>query len=771
MIVTRLFQENGTDAKKGTVINMAYPKHKEIIKSRSLVIVILLIAMFAVVSVRLFILQIVEYDEHQQAVLNQMISQTTVKASRGKIYDTNMNVLATNTTAYRVFVDPSKIDDYSTKILIAEKLSETLGVEYNHVLDLINDNPKKKDITIKQNVDEETADALREFIVANKLSNKLYLSPGSKRYYPYGSLASHVIGFTNIDGVGQYGIERIYDEYLTGIDGKILTAHDAYGNDMPYKYEVDVDEQNGLNLVSTIDTRIQYELKNQLEEAYESSGAKNRVTGIVMDVNTGAVLAMATYPDFDCNDPRTLSEEFQKELDSAGLEKDSEEYNSLYKELMYEMWNNKAVNDLYEPGSTFKVITSAMALEEKVVKLNDTFYCSGAYHVDGYSKAIRCHKRTGHGLVTFVEGLQQSCNPTLMMLAERIGKDTFYKYFEAFGYCTKTGIDLPGESLGITHSKSGFNQVELAVYSFGQTFKTTPIQQISAICAVANGGYIVKPHVMKQLVDDDGNVIMSYDDSAKRQVISEETCKTLTKVLADGVAGNGGAKNAYVKGYSVAAKTGTSEKRDTPDEYGEYSLRVGSCIAFAPADDPVIAAIIVVDEPSLGNVYGSVVAAPYISKLLGTVLPYLGIEPHYTEEELASMEVPIGNYTGTVATDAKNELNKKGIDCEIIGTGKTVTTQIPKSGSLLSTETGRVFLYTGDSLPEAVITAPDLVGKTAAAANKIAVNAGLNVNIHGAQNYDTGSGAVVITQTPDAGTKLNRGDIITIDVRHIDVTD
>ncbi len=750
---------------------MAYHKHNEIIKRRSAVIVVFLIIMFAIVALRLFKLQILEYDEHQEAVLNQMISQTPVKANRGKIYDTNMNVLATNVTAYRVFVDPSKITDYNTKVLIADNLSSILGVDYNTVLDSINKNEHMRDITIKRNINEDGANRVREFISANKLSDKVYLAPGSKRYYPYGSLASHVLGFTNVDGAGQYGIERIYDEYLTGIDGKILTAHDAHGNDMPYKYEVNIDGQNGLNVVSTIDTRIQYELTNQLKETYENSGAENRVTGIVMNVDTGEVLAMATYPDFDCNDPRTLSSEFQAELDAQGLTKGTEEYNSLYYELLYQMWNNKAVNDLYEPGSTFKVITSAMAIEEKLVKLTDTFYCSGAYVVDGYPAPIHCHKTSGHGLVTFVEGLQQSCNPTLMMLAERIGTDTFYKYFEAFGYTSKTGIDLNGESESITHAKSGFNNVELAVYSFGQTFKVTPIQQLSAICTIANGGYVVTPHVMKELVDDDGNVIMSYDSSAKRQVVSTETCETLTQILADGVAGNGGAKNAYVKGYSVAAKTGTSEKRDVYDEYGERSLRVGSCVAFAPANDPVIAAIIVVDEPSNGSVYGSVVAAPYISKLLGAVLPYLGIEPHYTEEELSSMEIPISNYIGITASDAAAELNKKGISCEIIGGDGKVKVQIPKSGSMLSTETGRVFLYTGETVPEQNITVPDLIGRTAAAANKIAVNSGLNVTIIGSQNYDSGSGAVVLTQTPQAGTKVSRGDIITIDVRHLDGTD
>ncbi|MBQ4137440.1 MAG: PASTA domain-containing protein [Clostridia bacterium] len=749
---------------------MRSPGHYDLIKKRSLVIVAFIIVLFSVAVVRLFDLQILNYEKYQSAVIRQMTSETTLRAERGKIYDTNMNLLVTNTTVWRALVDPAKITEYSDKVLIADGLSKILNVDYNTILEKINKHPNSRDVTIKENLDKETADTVRKFISENELTSQVHLVIGSKRFYCYGDLASHALGFTNSNG-GVYGIEATYNSYLTGIDGKLLSAHDAHGKDMPYKYESLIDASNGINLVSTLDMRIQYELENQLELAYENAGARNRVTGIVMEVDTGAVLGMATYPDFDCNDPYTLSEDLQERLDNSGFAKESEEYNELYKSLLYELWNNKAVNDLYEPGSTFKVITSAIALEEKNVKLNDTFYCPGSYKVSGYSTPIHCHKRSGHGVVTFVEGLQQSCNPTLMMLAERIGRETFFKYFEAFGYRSKTGIDLPGESLGITHSLDSFNQVELAVYSFGQTFKVTPIQQITAISTIANGGYLVKPHLVRRLVDDDGNVIYSYDDSAKRQIISTETCETLTKVLADGVAGNGGAKNAYVKGYSVAAKTGTSEKRDKADKYGEFSLRVGSCVAYAPADDPVIAAIIIVDEPSIANVYGSVVAAPYISNLLSVVLPYLGIEPKYTPEELASMEIPINDYTGKYANDAASEIKKKGLSVEIIGSGDVVTSQIPKNGSLLSSETGKVLLYTANTEPKLSVTVPDLIGKTAAAANRLAVNAGLNINISGAQNYDSGAGAVVITQYPEPGVKLTRGDIVTVDVRHMDGTD
>lgn len=750
---------------------MGYPKQQEMLKRRAGIVVVILVIFFAVLVIRLFKLQIIDYSKYQSEVIRQMTSETTVRANRGKIYDRNMNLLATNTTVWRVFIDPSKIENYETKVLISENLSEILGMDYSTVLEKTNKSNKLRDVTIKKNVDKETADRVRNFVSENDLSSVVYLAIGSDRYYCYGNLASHVLGFTNADGNGQYGLELVYNDYLTGIDGKLLTARDALGNDMPYKYESYVDASNGANMVSTLDMRIQYELQNQLKATYENANAQNRVTGIVMDVKTGAVLGMGTYPDFDCNDPKKLNDEQQQKLDESGYTDGSEEYNNLYTSLLYEMWNNKAVNDLYEPGSTFKVITASIALEEKAVKLTDEFYCPGFYKVEGYSQPIKCHKRTGHGLVTFAVGLQQSCNPTLMMTAERIGRETFYKYFEAFGYRAKTGIDLPGESLGITHELDGFHQVELAVYSFGQTFKVTPIQQITAICTIANGGYLVKPHLMQEFVDDDGNRLLSYDDSERRQIISTETCKTLTQVLADGVAGNGGAKNAYVKGYSVAAKTGTSEKRDKADKYGEFSLRVGSCVAYAPADDPVIAVIIVVDEPAIESVYGSVVAAPYVSKLLANVLPYLGIEPQYTEAELASMEILVGDHIGKLAADAKAELNKKGLSCEIIGDGDTVTAQIPASGSLLSGETGKVLLYTGGATPKNNITVPDLIGRTVAAANKLAVNAGLNVSVSGAQNYESGSGAVVITQSPEAGAVVSEGEVITIDVRHMDGTD
>ena len=753
--------------------------YKRPLFTRSIIVLSVFGVLLLLLGVRLWYIQIFSSEKYRTGAFEQYTTEISISPKRGTIYDRNMTALAVSATVETVFISPHDIanqnkgrpedkhvDINEKRNQIANFLSETLEVDRSNIMERMGRIDSKYQI-IKKQVPRETADKIRKFIKEEKIIG-IHLEDDIKREYPYGNLASHVIGHINGESVGVEGVESFYDNYLKGSSGKIVTAQNADGRDMPFKYESYVEAENGANVVLTIDWQIQSILEKHLEIALRDTKAKNRVFGIVVDVNTMEILAMSTKPDYDLNNPYELDPASQEKLDTfTGTE---EEKRKLRSELLYGLWKNKTITEIYEPGSTFKLITSAMALEENVVSPSDTFYCSGYKSVGGYN--IGCHQRGGHGYETFEQGLQNSCNPVFMDLAERIGKHKFYNYFEAYGFTEKTGIDLSGEVSGIYHTDiNGFNQTELAVYSFGQTFKVTPIQQITAISTIANGGYLVKPHLVRRLVDDDGNVIYSYDDSAKRQIISTETCETLTKVLADGVAGNGGAKNAYVKGYSVAAKTGTSEKRDKADKYGEFSLRVGSCVAYAPADDPGIEAIIIVDEPSIANVYGSVVAAPYISNLLSVVLPYLGIEPKYTPEELASMEIPINDYTGKYANDAASEIKKKGLSVEIIGSGEVVTSQIPKNGSLLSSETGKVLLYTANTEPKLNVTVPDLIGKTAAAANRLAVNAGLNINISGAQNYDSGAGAVVITQYPEAGVKLTRGDIVTVDVRHMDGTD
>ncbi|MBO5273383.1 MAG: PASTA domain-containing protein, partial [Clostridia bacterium] len=670
-------------------------------------------ALFCAVIGRLFYLQVIKYDNYQAAAIDNVQRETTVAAARGIIYDANMRQLATNTTVWRVFVSPVDMENEAQAKQICASLSEILDVDYDTILArALREN--RKDETIKNNVEEADAQLVLTYIEENGFQNQIHLEASSKRYYPYGNLAAHVIGITGTDG-GLFGLEYQYDTYLQGIPGRYITSKNGVGKNMPTKYDTYIEAENGYNVLTTIDMTVQLALENQLKATYYDSDPLSRVTGVVMNVNTGAVLGMGTYPDMNLNDAWTLAEEYQQQLDASGLVKGSTEYNQLYTNLVYTMWNNKAVSGLYEPGSTMKVMTTAMALEEKIVRFDEQFYCSGVLTVANVP--IRCHRRQGHGQGTYAYLLQQSCNPTLMTVAARLGEETFYNYFRAFGYTEKTGIDLPGEASGIYHDLSGFNQVELATYSFGQTFKTTALQQITAISAVANGGYLVTPHVVSALLDDEGNVVTSIEPDAKRQIISTDVCKSITEVLEDGVSGNGGAKNAYVAGYKVAAKTGTSEVRDVLNEEGESYLRVGSCVAYAPAENPQVAAIIVVDSPQCESVYGSVVAAPYISNLLGEILPYLGVERQYTDKELESMIILITDYTGYEVNEAKAAIEKLGLDVVVRGSGDKVNYQMPRSGSSMMLSEGKIILYTEGETPAATLQVPNLSGMTAAAAN------------------------------------------------------
>ena len=749
---------------------------------------------------RLASYQIKNHDYYQSKVLNQLTIQTEVTPERGTITDRNGNILATNITVYNVILSPYDIithmqkdseknsdndpendvhyeytdSDYGIYYsgrqlddMIAEVLSKYLDVDKSSILEKTAWVNRYYEV-VKKNVDADIAEKIETFIAQFDLKKDIYFVASSKRYYPKGDLACHVIGFTNSDGVGIYGLEAYYNNLLEGTSGRYILAQDGKKNDMPFEYERFIEAENGYNITTTLDMYIQYELENQLEKTFNESGAGDRVCGMVYDVDTGEVLAMATYPSFDLNDPYTIDEYSQAELDASGLKEGTDEYKTEYNRLMYRMWNNKCLTETYEPGSTFKVVTSSMALEEGVVTPETPFYCAGSLMVEGWSKPISCANHNGHGAVTFRTGLQQSCNPTLMQVAALIGRERFYYYFKAFGYSGKTGIDLPGEVGSIYASYENFSGVSLAVYSFGQTFKTTPVQQLRAITVVANGGYLVTPHLLREITDDDGNVIQTYESEPVRQVVSENTCKTLTDILEEGVATDGAAKNAYVKGYRVAAKTGTSEKKDEFDENGNTPYRVGSTAAFAPADDPQISALIMVDKPLKSAVYGGTVAAPYISNLLSYVLPYIGVEPQYTTEELAKLDITLSSYVGATVENAINDLSWRGFSYEIIGDGDTVTAQIPEAGSKISSDTGLLILYTGEETPANTVEVPDLMGMSAYNANNAAVSLDLNVTFYGSTN---GSTATVINQYPAAGTKVPRGTIIEIELRHLDGTD
>ena len=463
-----------------------------------------------VIIVTLFKIQILGYDEYQKRVIEQLTVETKVNPDRGTILDRNGTVLASNKTVWVLYVIPKKISDPE---FVSRELSKIVNVEYETILAKVKKKGYKYQI-IDTDLDEETTKKVRELISEHGLEDEIELNASSKRYYPLSSLASHTLGFVNADGVGIYGLEKVYNNILEGTNGKYITAQDAQSSDMPFQYEEFIESENSYNLVSTIDSYIQYQLELQLENAAIESGAQNRAAGIAMNPKTGEIYAMAVYPSFDLNEPYTLDELSQARLDE--YEKDTKEYRNQYLNLLYSMWNNKAVTELYEPGSTFKLFTTSVALQTRSASLASSFTCTGALKIDGYYRAISCHKRTGHGTLNFAEALQQSCNPSMMKLAFSIGKETFYDYFKKFGYTEKTGVDLPSEALGYYHKYDDFSNVSLAVYSFGQTFKTTAIQQLRAVSVIANGGKLVTPHLLKEIVDNEGNTIYEY------QEISEE---------------------------------------------------------------------------------------------------------------------------------------------------------------------------------------------------------------------------------------------------------
>ncbi len=731
-----------------------------------------------VVIGRIFYLQVIRHTHYKKLVLEQMLYETEIVGTRGTITDRNGVTLASNYTTERVFLDPAYIakadDPEAVRKLISEKLAEILELEYDFVYGEASKS-KYRDRTVKKNVDKEITDKIRSFMLdykdvefcatdkSVKLSMMIHFAESTTRVYPFGSLAAHVIGFCGSDG-GLYGLEFQYNKILSGTSGKIMTAQNGNHGSMPYNYETYIDAENGANLVTTIDYNIQSYLEKHLEEAAIEGGSMDRSCGIIMNVKTGEIYAMATYPYFDLNNPREIPSYYDKTLaEYAELYgADSTQYLTKKTEVLFRSWTNKCLTDTYEPGSTSKIFTTSMSLEEGLASLADTFTCTGGYLVSGWHKPIQCHNRNGHGTLDFAGALQQSCNPAMMQLAERIGTATYGQYFKAFGLDSKTGIDLPGEANSIYTPAENMTGVDLAVYSFGQRYNVTAIQQIAAVAAVANGGTMVVPHIVKEIVDDNGNVLASFGTTAVRQVISEETARTISKILADGVSGDGGAKNAYVQGYSVAAKTGTTEKGTSGTK------RIASTVAYAPADDPEVICIIIVDEPTIGSRYGSTAAAPYVSKTLADVLPYLGIEPKYTDEELAKLEIQLPNYRGLSLDEAIMRLTEAGLSYEIVGSGTSVINQIPPAKSTLSKDNGLVILYTSEESAEKSSVVPNIIGMTAAQANKALANAGFNIHLEGALN---GSGATVMSQSIEAGSVAPKGTVITVDIRHTNFTD
>ena len=732
-------------------------------RKRIIIISLAFLVFASYLIVNLFKLQILGYDYYKNKVYDQITTTTQLRAKRGSIYDTNMNLLATTNTEWRIFISTKDIKkaQKETEInyskIISSGLSEILGLSASSLLEKI-EKTNVLDITIKKSVSEEEYIKVLDFIKKNSLEKLVFTEAQSSRYYPNETLAAHVLGFTGSDNQGLYGLEYYYEDTLKGKDGYYLYAKDANGNALDTEYSTYLPATDGYSIVTTLDSYVQTELESQLESILINHNVKNRVAGIVMDTSTGAILAMATSSPFNPNDPYTLDEISEKKLAESGYTKESEEYLKYKRELMDVMWSNKAVSETYEPGSTFKIITVSTALDLGAATLNDRFSCVGFYEVGGWH--IKCHKITGHGSgFTLAYGLQMSCNPTMMQIAERIGADRFYEYIERFGYFQKSGIDLPSEASTIFHELKNIGSTELATISFGQRFKVSIINHLTAIAAVANGGNLVTPYVVDKVIDSDGNIISEHKTEIKRRVVSNTTAKTVASILEEGVSGDGGAKNARVDGYKVAAKTGTSQKFDILDENGNSYLRIGSTVAFAPSDDAGIAVIIVVDEPTTAVKYGSVVAAPYISNLLTKILPYLEYES--TEEKI---NCEVDNYVGLSINEAISILNDAKLEYEVIGNGDTVISQTPGMDDVITSKYSKIILYTVNK--ENRVTVPNLVGKSIEEATEIAINSGLNISITGSI-----TGGVVISQSLPLGALVKRGDVVLLETMITDFED
>ena len=722
------------------------------------------------ICVNLFNISVINSEYYRSKANNQQLDSFTINANRGTIYDAKGKILAQSSTVWDVIITPSDIVQFHEKDTetICETVAEICGVDYEELLEICRDpeNQFYRYYTVKTKVDKDTADAITEFRIKNKLARySVFTEPNTKREYPNETLAASVVGFTNYDGDGVYGVEAFYDEYLQGVDGKIVTARDANGDAMPYEYETRYEAQDGNSLYLTIDSVLQHYLEKNLENVLTQQNVQNRACGIIMNAKTGAILAMATAPGFDLNHPAVLSDYFQTRLDKyeATLRENGsyteEEIQSLLTDresvLRETQWNNKAISELYIPGSVFKVVTAASALEEEVIAPNTYLTeCVGAVDVAGTT--VHCWTLAGHGSMDLQKALIKSCNPSFIAIGNLLGAKAFSDYFEAFGLTEKTGVDLPGESSPIYVPYSRMGPVELASTAFGQTSKLTPLQMITAYAAAINGGYLVTPHVVDKIVDSTGNVIKTNATEVKRQVISEETSAEM-RVLLENVVLNNGGSNAYIAGYRIGGKSGTSEKLD---EYSNLNMRyVGSMCCFTPADNPEIIMLVMVDEPYNGNIYGSAVAAPVISAVFSECLEYMGIYAQYTAEELAEQDTTVPYIVGYNGLDAITKLNTCGLEYEFVGdeNGKVMTT-VPGAGQTIP-RNGKVVVYMEGS-EKRTATVPDIIGMTVEQANTAITSAGLNIRLSGGAILNEKAKAVA--QSIDPYTETSRGTVVEV---------
>ncbi len=762
----------GSDGKTGGTIvaenqnsnrkNENVRRANRIIQTRSFVLMILMgVVMFVLLFFRLFDLQITRHEELQGKAVNQQTRRTVVTANRGTIYDAGGNILAISSSAETIILSPLEIDNAVndtedpvswTKESLAAGLAEILGKDASAIRKRM-DNVKSQYEVIQLRADEDTAAKVRSYVDENKIAG-VHLVADTKRYYPYGSLAAQVIGFVGDENTGLYGLEAYYEKELEGQSGLVISSKDQAENDMLYTYEQYFAAKNGSDLTLTLDTTIQYYLEKGIESMVDKFSAANGASGIVMDAKTGGILAMASYPNYDLNDFLTVSDQTLQERIERG--------ESTVADMQLLQWRNKALNDTYEPGSTFKILTLSAALEEGVVDKTTTVNCGGSVNISGYT--IHCSNKNGHGLQTLVQSVGNSCNPAFINYGLRIGNEKFYEYMRSFGLMNTTGIDLGGEAVGVFAADSSFTQLDLACYAFGQNFTVTPLALIAAQAACVNGGYLHTPYLVERITDSNGNVTYRHDDTPVRQVISEQTSATVRECL-EYVVASGTGKNGQVAGYRIGGKTGTADKGQTGDV-------VVSFLCFAPADDPQVIMLITMDTPSRATgtyVSGGNMVAPTASTVMAEILPYLGVEPSYSAEELLGMDTTVPNVIGMSVEEAKAKLKDRALSYKIVGDGETITDQTPAGGAIIPGKSS-VILYAGEEKSTGKCVVPHLIGKTPSEANTTATAAGLLIRFSGTTGSESSS-VRVLSQSIDEGTEVEAGTVITVQLGDTSVTD
>lgn len=724
------------------------------LRQRTAILILLILVLgFGAAVLRLTYLTTVQSSELQESAVDLQLADTTVSAKRGTIYDANGNVLAESASVWQVVMSPVNFKNDKQRQAAAKGLSEIFDLEYNDVLD--DTKQQSHYVVVKRRIESDEREKVLELIDTLKkdysCSGVIQLLDDYKRYYPKNSLASSVIGFTGSDDQGLEGIEYEYDSYLSGTPGRIITAQNARGTDMPFRYEQNVESEDGNNVYLTIDETIQSICEKYMQKGVEDNNVLNKGVCIAMDVNTGAILAMVTTDGYDLNNPYELSAKDKKKIKSTAKSKQAEAESAA----LSNMWRNKAVADTYMPGSVFKMCVASAALEENLVNDKTSFTCTGSISVEG--ETIHCSNISGHGTQNFVEVISNSCNPAFIQIGQMLGAGKFRQYYQGFGFSDKTGIDLPGEAEDSFWKEGKMGGVDLAVASFGQNFTITPIQMITACAAVSNGGYVVQPHVVSKITDSKGNVIKTVDKKIKRQVISDDTSKKMNEYLEYNTERQGAAAG-YISGYKVAGKTGTTEKRGVTKFESSFSEDyISSFCGYAPADDPQIAMLVFFDTPDGDAYYGSQVSSPVFINIMSEVLPYLDVKTSYTDEELGYVDASAGDYTGVSVDEAKTAVEADGFTATVKGNGSTVISQIPTVSSGLQ-KGGSIVLYTDSDSQSETVSVPSLIGLSPDEVNDVASAYGLNVSFSGA----TTSSGTSSSQNIEAGTSVSPGTVITV---------